>query len=211
MDAKTFQLATGVSAQLAEQWASPVTAAMLRFQIDTPNRQAAFLAQIGHESNGFTQLRESLNYTVAGLRKTFGDRITPSDAYRLGRKDGEPALPEARQMAIANIVYGGRFGNNTMGDGWRYRGGGLKQITFRSNYADCGYAIGVDLVGQPELITTPDTAALSAGWFWQANRCNSIIDRGDFEALTRRINGGLNGLAERTVRWERAKTALGVK
>lgn len=211
MDAYTLSRAAGIPLARANLWAEPVTTGMAFGGIDTPDRQAAYLAQIGHESDGFTSMRESLNYTVSALRSTFGDRISAADAARLGRKDGEGPLPLARQMAIANIVYGGRFGNNTLGDGWRYRGGGLKQITFRSNYAACGYAIGADLLGNPELITTPPTAALSAGWCWKANGCNAIIDRGDFTALTRRINGGVNGLALREERWKRARIALGLK
>jgi len=211
MDAKTFALATGVSSDVAAVWAAPVSVAMAQFGIDTPARQAAFLAQITHECAGFTWLRESLNYSVAGLRKTFGDRISSSDAARLGRKEGEPALSQARQMAIANLVYGGRFGNNKANDGWTYRGGGCKQLTFLSNWAAFRDATGIDIVTKPDLITTPPVAALTAGYFWRANNCNHYADDGDFDGLTRRINGGLNGLAERKALWVTAKKALGVR
>lgn len=210
MDAKTLQLATGISVALSETWAPHLTGAMAEFGINTPVRLAAFLAQITHESNGFRSLRESFDYKVAALRTTFRDRISADDAAHLGRKDGEGPLSQARQMTIANIVYGGRFGNNKTGDGWRYRGGGLKQLTFLSNYAACRDGIGVDIVTSPELITTPPVAARSAGWFWKSNGCDRYADTGDFVGLTRKINGGENGLAERKVLWERAQRALGV-
>jgi len=210
MDARTLQLAAGIPPALASMWAPHVTAAMARFGIDTPQRQAAFIPQISHESAGFTQLRESLNYSVQGLRTTFRDRVSADDAARLGRKDGEAPLSAARQMAIANLVYGGRYGNNSANDGWTYRGGGLKQITFLANYAACRDAIGFDLVTHPELITTPEVAALSAGWFWKANNCNHYADTDDFVGLTRKINGGVNGLDERRALWRVARPALGL-
>lgn len=211
MDATTLSRASGIPLARASAWADPLTTAMGRFGITTPQRQAAFIAQVAHESAGFTQLRESLNYSVQGLRTTFRDRVSADDAARLGRKDGEPPLSQARQMAIANLVYGGRFGNNTTGDGWRYRGGGLKQITFRANYAACRDDIGIDIVTNPELIEQPYVAALSAGSFWKTNGCNRFADADDFVALTKRINGGTNGLAERTELWKAAKLALGLK
>lgn len=210
MDAKTLQLAAGLTPALAMKWAAPVTAAMDKFGVDTPARVAAFLAQIGHESAGFMRLRESFDYSVEGLRKTFRDRISAEVAARLGRQPHEQAVPLARQQTIANLVYGGRFGNNTTGDGWRYRGGGLKQITFRANYGAARDAIGVDIVTEPDRITDPVVAALTAGWFWFANGCSRYADVGDFDGLTRKINGGLNGLDERKARWAVAKKALGV-
>lgn len=211
MDAKTLQLAAWISDATAMKWATPITAAMAEFGIDTPVRQAAFIAQNAHESMGFTRLRESLDYTPKGLRDTFGSRVAGEAANRLGRQIGEAVVPRARQMAIANLVYGGRFGNNTVGDGWNFRGGGLGHLTFRANYAACRDAIGVDIVTNPDLITDPMVAARTAGWFWRSNGCNNFADDGDFVRLTQKINGGDNGLAERKARWATAKQVLGVK
>lgn len=210
MDAKTLQLAVGVSPALAAIWAAPITAAMAEFGIDTPKRQAAFLAQIAHESAGFSELRESFNYSIANLRATFRDRISSDQANKLGRQPNEKVVPLGRQMVIANLVYGGRFGNNTNGDGWKYRGGGLKQLTFCANYSACRDAIGVDIVTNPDRITQPPVAARSAGWFWKSNRCNDYADAGDFTGLTKKINGGVNGLEERKALWLTAQRALGL-
>jgi putative chitinase len=210
MDAKTLQLAAGISAGAAQAWALPISAAMREFGVDTPARQAAFIAQTAHESAGFSRLRESLDYSPKGLRETFGPRISGEAANRLGRQLGESMVPVSRQAVIANLVYGGRFGNNTTGDGWRYRGGGIMQITFRSNYAEGRDAIGIDIVTNPELITDPTVAARLAGLFWKTRRCNDAVALGDFEGLTRKINVAMNGLAERKARWKVAKTALGV-
>jgi putative chitinase len=212
MDAKTLQLAAGVSEATALKWATPITAALAEFGIDTPIRQAAFIAQTAHESKGFSRLRESLDYTPKALLDTFGrSRISAEAAGRLGRQLGEPMVPTNRQMAIANMVYGGRYGNNTAGDGWRYRGGGIMQITFMANYADGRDAIGVDIVGAPERVTEPTIAARLAGWFWKSRHCNDYADSGDFVGLTKKINTALAGLDERTARWKTAKTALGVQ
>ncbi|HGG5936387.1 TPA: glycoside hydrolase family 19 protein, partial [Cronobacter sakazakii] len=138
----------------------------------------------------------------------FGSRLTAAQREQLGRKPGEKALSPERQAAIANIVYGGRFGNNLNGDGWKYRGRGLKQITFKANYEECGKALGLNLVDSPDLLLQDKYAALSAGWFWKANGCNQFADVGDVNGLTRRINGGLNGLQDRIDRTKRAEGVL---
>jgi putative chitinase len=100
----------------------------------------------------------------------------------LGRQPHERMVPVVRQMKIADLAYGGRFGNGDVnsGDGWRYRGRGLKQITFKDNYRDCGAALGVDLIAQPELLGQDVYAARSAGWFWEAHGCNERADQGGF-------------------------------
>lgn len=173
---------------------------LVRYSINTPARIAAFLAQIGHESTGLSQFEENLNYSVAGLAMFVRwGRLTQADASRLGRAPGRPA----DQQGIANAIYGGAFGrrelgNTQPGDGWRYRGRGAKQLTGRGNYTACGQALGLDLIGNPDLLLMPEHAMASAGWFWDTNRCNNLTDSGDFEALTRRVNGGVLGLVERT-------------
>lgn len=191
--------ATGASRENAERFLPFLQGACKAYGIDTCQRQAAFLSQIGHESGGMSKLEEGLNYSVDALLRMFGrHRITEADARRFGRT----ATQRANQEGIANALYGGSWGlknlgNTEPGDGWRYRGRGLKQLTGRANYKACGDAIGEDLIASPERLLMPVNAALSAGWFWHANGCNALADRGDIAALTKRINGGDFGLKER--------------
>lgn len=204
-----FKRAAGVTQALAERWYPHVLAAMARFHIDTPARQADFIAQIGHESGGFTKVKESLNYSVQGLLATFPrSRISAADCQRLGRKPNEGALPEARQREIANLVYGGRYGNSKPNDGWNYRGRGLKQITFVDNYLRCGQALGLDLLRNPDLLLEDEWAAASAGWFWSFNGLSMYADNGDFTGQTKAINGGTNGLDDRKNRRQVARSVL---
>ncbi|EBK7704481.1 glycoside hydrolase family 19 protein, partial [Salmonella enterica] len=128
MNESQFQQAAGISAGLSARWFPHIGAAMSEFGITAPLDQAMFIAQAGHESAGFTVLKESFNYSVEGLKKTFGKRLTPYQCEMLGRVDGKQV---AHQPQIANLVYGGRMGNNSQGDGWKYRGRGLLQITGR--------------------------------------------------------------------------------
>lgn len=202
-----FKKAAGISAALADKWHPHVTSAMTEFGIDTPKRMAYFIAQIGTESNGFTQVKESLNYSVEGL-KIFGTRLTDAQRQQLGRQPGAASLSPDRQAAIANLVYGGRYGNNLNGDGWKYRGRGLKQVTFRANYESCGKALSLPLVDNPDLLLDDANAARSAGWFWKANNCNQYADKGDVNGLTKIINGGFNGLADRRARTLKAESVL---
>lgn len=202
-----FKRAANISQQLADKWFGPLADAMQEFGIDTARRQAYFIAQIGTESGGFTSVKESLNYSVAGLA-IFGSRLTAAQREQLGRRPGELALSPDRQMAIANLVYGGRYGNNLNGDGWKYRGRGLKQITFKSNYDACGKVLGLDLISNPDLLLADENAARSAGWFWKANSLNQYADAEDIRELTRRINGGYNGLPDRIARTQIAGEVL---
>lgn len=202
-----FMRAAGITPALADKWYQNITNIMKEFGIDTVRRQAYFIAQIGTESNGFRSVQESLNYSVTGLQ-IFGPRLTEAQRQQLGRNVGELALSPARQQAIANIVYGGRFGNNLNGDGWKYRGRGLKQVTFHDNYTACGKVLGIDLESNPDLLLTDVNAARSAGWFWKANNCNQFADAGDVRGLTQRINGGFNGLQDRIDRTKIAEAAL---
>src|SRR5580692_2776944 len=210
MDKMTFQRAAGLSAALTDRWYGPVSAAMAEFDINTPPRQAAFIAQMGHESGGYTRLVESFDYRIDAL-KIFS-RLTAADRQRLGRQPGEKSVPLERQREIANIAYGGRYGNGpaASGDGWRYLGRGLKQITFADNYRACGRALGVDLLANPDLLATDDAlAARSAGEFWQRNGCNAPADRGDFAGTTRIINGpAMEGQVPRVARWDAARAGL---
>lgn len=191
----------------AERFLDPLNAAMARFGIDTAARQGAFLAQLAHESGQLQTLEENLNYGWEGLRKVFGKYFVSDD----------DAKAFARQKErIANRVYAGRMGNGdeASGDGWRYRGRGPIQLTGRENYRRCGQAIGIDIEGEPDrLATDPVAAALAAAWYWSDRKINSAADRetdAGFKQVTKLINGGLVGLADRVECWNRARRALGL-
>ncbi|SEC24520.1 putative chitinase [Pseudomonas saponiphila] len=173
--------------QVAGFFVPALNAAMSRFKIDSPVRMAAFIAQVGHESGQLTRMVENLNYSAQGLLATWPSRFTAQTAAAVARQ------PEK----IANIVYAGRMGNTLPGDGWKYRGRGLIQLTGANNYRAAGAALGLDLVNHPELVEQQETAALVAGWFWQSNGLNELADAGQFDKITRAINGGLNGQADR--------------
>lgn len=173
-------------------------AAMARYRIDSSVRLAAFLAQIGHESAQLTRLVENLNYSAKGLMTTWPARFDAALAAQYARQ------PER----IAAAVYNGRMGNTTPGDGWRYRGRGLIQVTGKTNYQKCGEALGLDLIAHPELLEQPEQAAMSAAWFWASNSLSSLADAGSFEAITRKINGGLNGQTDRLALYRRALEVL---
>ncbi len=199
-----------VAARLgAGQYALPLEQACIRYGIVTAMQKSHFLAQIATESAGFTAVRESLNYSVAGLLATFGrHRISRADAERCGRREGH----RADQPAIANLVYGGAFGlknlgNTKPGDGWAFIGRSLKQITGRYNYTKYSMDTYGDLraVENPEMLETAPDVAFSAGWFWRSRNLNAVADTDDLEAVTRIVNGGLNGLDSRRVWLAKAK------
>lgn len=181
---------------------------MQRFGIDSPARIAAFLAQIAHESQDFTRVTENLNYSAQGLAGTWPGRYRGSNgqpnalAHRLHRNP----------QAIANNVYADRMGNGpeSSGDGWRHRGAGLKQLTGKNNQRAFGDAVGVPLADVPAYLQAPEGAAQSACWFWKVNNLGPLADRGAFDELTRKINGGLIGLAERKDYHARAVDAVAV-
>ena len=177
-------------AQDPEGWATSMNDVFPTYEINTPKRIAAFLAQCGHESGGWTTFEENLNYSAQGLNGIF-KKYFPTI---------ESAQPYARKpQMIANKVYGNRMGNRdeASGDGWRFRGSGFLQLTGHSNFYHAGQALGVDFVMQPELVRTPMYAAQTAGWFWQTHKLNQYADSGDFVTMTKRINGGTIGLDDR--------------
>lgn len=202
MNQQQFQLAAGISARLAARWIIPITAAMKEFGITAPLDQAMFIAQVGHESASFSAVSESLNYTPAALLATFGRRVTNYQAGMLGRIPGRPA----QQEAIANLVYSNRLGNQSAGDGWKYRGRGLIQLTGRENYRTCGTGLKLDLVGDPQLLEQDINAARSAAWFYASKGCMKYSS--DIQRVTLIINGGSNGLEDRRQRFTKAKAAL---
>lgn len=203
MTQSQFQQAAGISAGLAARWFQHIDAAMKEFGITATNDQSMFIAQVGHESNGFSSLKESFNYSVNGLKKTFGSRLTAYQCEMLGRIDDRQV---AHQPQIANLVYGGRMGNNSPGDGWKYRGRGLIQITGRENYTQCGSALKLDLVSTPELLEQECYAARSAAWYYTSQGC--LLYSGDIVRVTQIINGGQNGLTDRKARYARAQSAM---
>jgi putative chitinase len=188
------------ASQVAGVFVPALNTAMGKYQIVTPARMAAFLAQVGHESAQLTTVVENLNYSADALLRVWPSRFSPVQAADSARK------PEK----IANIAYASRMGNGApaSGDGWKYRGRGLIQISGKENYQKCGDALGLDLITSPELLEQPQYAAMSAGWFWAANGLNTLADPGDLQAVTRKINGGLNGYADRAAIYERALKVL---
>lgn len=162
------------ASQRAGVFVPALNRAMQHYQINTPVRQAAFLAQVGHESGQLRYVREIWGPTAAQQR------------YE-GRKD---------------------LGNTQPGDGARFKGRGLIQITGRENYRKAGAALGLPLLDQPELLEQAEWAATSAAWWWANHGLNELADAGKFEQITRVINGGLNGQADRLALWEKAKAVL---
>jgi putative chitinase len=182
--------------------------------LNTPLRIAHALAQQSVETGGFSKLVENLNYSVAGLRATFKKhRISDADCQRLGRKPGAAPLSPAVQEEIANIVYGGDFGleqlgNQQAGDGWKFRGRGAKQTTGRSNYKNVMDVTDIDVISDPDLLADPDMGMRAACIFWEKKNCSHFADRDDILNLTIAVNGGTNGLPERTAALKRAKEIL---
>lgn len=204
MDANTLARAAGIDADRAAIWAAPLTAAMAKFSISSPLRQAAFLAQVGHESAGFTALSENLNYSAPALARTWPSRYAQKDGAPNARAKALHRQPEL----IANDTYGGRNGNTEPGDGWAYRGRGLIQLTGRDNYRAAGTDLSLPLEAEPDRLLEPAIAALTAAWFWRTRNLNALADNGKTEAITRKINGGLHGLADRHERYARALQVL---
>ncbi|MCU5775212.1 glycoside hydrolase family 19 protein [Winslowiella arboricola] len=207
MTESQFQRAAGISAGLAARWFPHVDKAMTEFGVNLPLEKAMFIAQVGHESNGFTATVENFNYSVQALMVTFvPKRLTRDQALMLGRKPGESPLSIERQKAIANLVYQKRFGNNLPGDGWKYRGRGLMQTTFLDNYRATGNGLKLDLVGSPELLEQDENAVRAAAWFFVSKGCLRWAN--DVERCTQIINGGDNGLADRKARFKLARSVM---
>jgi putative chitinase len=173
-------------------------------------RASMFLGQVHVESGGFESVVESLNYKATALVALFGrHRISVEDAFKFGRTPDHPA----NQNALANILYGGEFGrkqlgNTEAGDGWRFRGRGLKQLTGRDNYRRFSRAwLGDEsLLADPDRVAKADGAVASAIWFWASKQLNAVADRGSVSDVTRLVNGGQIGLPDR-VKWTDAYRA----
>jgi len=175
---------------IGEQWVDALNETFARFDISTPARQASFIGQCGHECGNFKVLEENLNYRAETLMKLWKSRF--------------PTIEIANEYArnpkkIANKVYSSRMGNRdeSSGDGYRFRGRGCIQLTGHANYFHAGNACGEDFVMNPDLVATPKYAAMTAGWFWNTHKLNQYADIRDYTMMTKKINGGTIGLADR--------------
>ena len=186
---------------ISEEWFKPLTDTFIKYNISTTQRQAAFIGQCQHESNNFRTLEENLHYSTAGLMRTWPSRFSSADVAEQYAENPEK---------IANKVYAGRMGNGTeeSGDGWKYHGRGVIQLTGKENYVNFGSAVGIDLTGNPDCLVDPRYAALSAGWFWNKKGLNDLADKQDYKTMTERINGGLLGLEDRKLKISKAQEVL---
>jgi putative chitinase len=188
-----------------KQWHTALAQLLPDYEINTPQRIAAFVAQCAHESGNFTALRENLNYKAVTLRKIF-PKYFPTDEMA----QQYASMPN-KQQAIANLVYANRMGNGPpeSGDGWRFAGKGLIQLTGKENYTWFAASLGISVEEAAEYLETFEGAAQSACWFWETNKLNTWADRGDILTLTKRINGGTIGLDDRIKHYNHALHVLG--
>ena len=186
-------------------WHNALSQLLPDYEINTPKRVAAFVAQCAHESGGFMVLKENLNYRAASLRKIF-PKYFPDDAIA----QRYASMPN-KQEAIANRIYANRMGNGPeeSGDGYRYCGRGLIQLTGRQNYTWFAASLGITPEEATEYLGTFEGAAQSACWFWETNKLNQWADAGDILTLTKRINGGTIGLEDRKKHYEHALHIFG--
>lgn len=195
-----LQKILGCSAATEAKWLDAINAACAQYSINTKLRLAAFIAQVGHESARLTAVTENLNYSAAGLMKTWPSRFDSAKANACARNP----------QKIANVVYSNRMGNGNeaSGDGWTYRGRGLIQVTGKSMYNAFSQSAGVNAVANPDLLTQVQYAALSAAWFWDSKSLNAYADRSDLLSTTKRINGGTNGQDDREMLYKKALAVL---
>ena len=187
---------------IGAEWVDALNQTFQRFSINTINQQAMFIGQCSHECGNFKLLKENLNYKAATLMKLWPKRF--------------PSLEKANEYAgnprkIANSVYASRMGNRdeASGDGFRFCGRGIIQLTGHSSYFHAGKALGVDFVADPDLVSTPQYAALTGGWFWSTHNLNAPADALDYQKVTRIINGGTIGLDDRIKHVQHALAVLG--
>lgn len=180
-------LCTVTTPELADKWVNAINETCEEFAIHSPYRIAGFLSNVAHESGGFKFVSENLNYSAASLMRVWSSRFpTVEIAQRYAMQ------PEK----IANRAYADRMGNGdeASGDGWKYRGRGLIQLTGKNNYVAYSLACDNEALQKPDIVAEPKYAAESAGWFWSVNRLNQLADAQDIQGMRKRINGGLNGL-----------------
>ncbi len=185
-----------------EHWYDAIDQLLPEYDINTPARVAAFVAQCAHESGNFVFVKENLNYRAVSLRKTFGKYFTD---------DATAAEYANRPEKIANKVYANRMGNGdeASGDGYRFCGRGLIQLTGRDNYTFFAGSMDISVEEASEYLSTFEGAVQSACWFWESNNLNRFADAGDIKGLTRAINGGYIGLEDRVRHYEHALHVMG--
>jgi putative chitinase len=193
-------LNTLIGPDLALDWFDPLNAAAEGYEIDTPERISAWLGQLMQESAKFRVLEENLNYSSDALMRVFSKYFTPAEAMSFAH----------RPQDIANRVYANRLGNGdtTSGDGWRYRGRGLIQITGKQNYQAVSKAFNYDFTQDPNAMLEMTWAALSAAWYWSEHGCNDLADAKDYKGITLKVNGGTNGLQNRIAYTQQAASVL---
>ena len=187
-----------------DHWHHALSILLPDYEINTAQRIAAFIAQCSHESGGFTALKENLNYKAETLSRIWPKYFPPEIAKAY------VAMPN-KQEAIANRAYANRMGNGDehSGDGWKFCGRGLIQLTGRSNYQAFADSLEMNIDDVPEYLGTFEGAAQSACWFWETNNLNQWADKGDILTLTKKINGGTLGLEDRVKHYEHALHVLG--
>ena len=185
-----------------EHWYEAIDQLLPEYDINTPARVAAFIAQCAHESGNFVFVKENLNYRAASLRKTFGKYFTD---------DATAAAYANKPEKIANRVYASRMGNGdeASGDGYRFCGRGLIQLTGRSNYENFAASLEISPEEAADYLATFEGAAQSACWFWESNNLNVEADAGDIKKMTKKINGGYIGLEDRIKHYEHALHIMG--
>ena len=181
------------------KWYQPLVDTFVKYGISTTQRQAAFLGQCMHESNNFRTLEEDLDYSASALMRVWPSRFPDYDVAEKYAHNPEK---------IANKVYAGKLGNTEEGDGFKYRGRGVIQLTGKEAYLYCGSNLGIDTISHPEILLEPKWACMSAGWFWNKKGLNTLADASDYKEMTHRINGGMNGYDERVAKITLAKKAL---
>ena len=186
--------------ELAAKFLAPLNKVCDKYEINTPLRIAGFLAQCGHESGGFRLTVENMNYSASRLLIVFERYFNADSAKNY----------EFKPEKIANRVYADRMGNGdeASGDGWKYRGRGLIQLTGKDSYAAFSMAADNNALVEPELVEQPELAAMSAGWYWDTRKINALADNKDIVGMTRRVNGGTNGLDDRQMRYSRLISCL---
>lgn len=187
-------------------WHKALVNILPKYKIDTAERIAAFLAQCAHESQNFTTLEENLNYSAAGLQKTWPKRFSPQLAAQVAKQP----------TRIAEVAYGGRMGNNQPGDGYKFRGQGIIQLTGRENFTKFGMTLNKSAEQTVEYVKTKEGAVAAAGWYWSVNNLNRWVDANDFDGLSDAINigrktaaiGDAHGYADRKRRYDSILTVL---
>lgn len=203
MNTHDLLIKMGATAPNATKFAGALEEAMKEFSINTPQRVAMFVAQLMHESGKLAFVTENLNYKAESLNAVFPKYF---------KNAGRDANQYARQPEkIANVVYASRMGNgdSASGEGWKFRGRGLIQLTGKENYTKCGAGLGKDLIADPSYLESAEGAARSAAWFWHKNGLNALADSGDIVACTKRINGGTIGLEDRKKHYQEALHLIG--